>query len=75
MTARRERIRECIGYNLCVARRYRKFPVACVQNPAMGYEGTLGDLSPRPSRATSSSSARASRASRPRAWRPSAAIA
>jgi 2,4-dienoyl-CoA reductase-like NADH-dependent reductase (Old Yellow Enzyme family)/thioredoxin reductase len=41
-----ERIRECIGYNLCVARRYRKFPVACVQNPAMGHEATLGDLSP-----------------------------
>jgi 2,4-dienoyl-CoA reductase-like NADH-dependent reductase (Old Yellow Enzyme family) len=45
-----ERIRECIGYNLCVARRYRKFPVACVQNPAMGFERTLGDLSPAPER-------------------------
>ena len=41
-----ERIRECIGYNLCLARRLRKFSVACVQNPAMGYEATLGDLSP-----------------------------
>ena len=28
------RIRECVGYNLCVARRMRKFPIACVQNPA-----------------------------------------
>ena len=43
-----ERIRECIGYNLCIARRLRKFAVACVQNPAMGHEATLGDLSPAP---------------------------
>jgi NADPH-dependent 2,4-dienoyl-CoA reductase/sulfur reductase-like enzyme len=41
-----ERIRMCVGYNLCLARRYRKFDVACVQNPAMGNEATLGDLSP-----------------------------
>lgn len=41
-----DRIRPCIGYNLCVARRYRKFDVACVQNPAMGREAELGDLSP-----------------------------
>jgi 2,4-dienoyl-CoA reductase-like NADH-dependent reductase (Old Yellow Enzyme family) len=38
------RIRECIGYNLCIARRIRKFPIACVQNPAAGAERTLGDL-------------------------------
>ena len=41
-----ERIRACVGYNLCVARRFRKFPVACVQNPAMGHEATLGELVP-----------------------------
>jgi NADPH-dependent 2,4-dienoyl-CoA reductase/sulfur reductase-like enzyme len=39
-----DRIRVCIGYNLCIARRYRKFPIACVQNPAAGQERALGDL-------------------------------
>ncbi len=39
-----ERVRECIGYNLCIARRLRKFPIACVQNPAAGNERALGDL-------------------------------
>ena len=41
-----ERIRVCIGYNLCIARRLRKFPIACVQNPAAGNEQALGDLLP-----------------------------
>jgi 2,4-dienoyl-CoA reductase-like NADH-dependent reductase (Old Yellow Enzyme family) len=41
-----ERIRTCIGYNLCIARRLRKFPIACVQNPAAGNERALGDLPP-----------------------------
>ncbi|MDX6630261.1 MAG: hypothetical protein QOH00_2507, partial [Gaiellales bacterium] len=41
-----ERIRACIGYNLCIARRLRKFPIACVQNPAAGNERALGDLQP-----------------------------
>ncbi len=36
-----ERVRECVGYNLCIARRLRKFPVACVQNPAAGAEVEL----------------------------------
>ncbi|MBA2643435.1 MAG: FAD-dependent oxidoreductase [Actinobacteria bacterium] len=31
-------IRECVGLNLCVARRLRKFPIACVQNPDAGFE-------------------------------------
>lgn len=41
-----DRIRTCIGYNLCLARRLRKFPIACVQNPAAGNERALGDLPP-----------------------------
>jgi 2,4-dienoyl-CoA reductase-like NADH-dependent reductase (Old Yellow Enzyme family)/pyruvate/2-oxoglutarate dehydrogenase complex dihydrolipoamide dehydrogenase (E3) component len=31
-------IAECVGYNLCIARRMRKYPVACVQNPRAGHE-------------------------------------
>ena len=31
-------IAECVGYNLCIARRMRKYPVACVQNPRAGRE-------------------------------------
>ncbi len=31
-------IRECVGLNVCVARRLRKFPIACVQNPHAGFE-------------------------------------
>jgi 2,4-dienoyl-CoA reductase-like NADH-dependent reductase (Old Yellow Enzyme family) len=38
------RIRPCVGYNLCIARRLRKFPVACVQNPEAGHESRLGGL-------------------------------
>jgi 2,4-dienoyl-CoA reductase-like NADH-dependent reductase (Old Yellow Enzyme family) len=41
-----ERIRECVGYNLCIARRFRKFPVACAQNPASGREIELAELAP-----------------------------
>jgi 2,4-dienoyl-CoA reductase (NADPH2) len=33
-----ETIRPCIGDNLCIARRIRKFPIACLQNPAAGFE-------------------------------------
>jgi 2,4-dienoyl-CoA reductase-like NADH-dependent reductase (Old Yellow Enzyme family)/thioredoxin reductase len=33
-----EGIRECVGLNVCVARRLRKFPIACVQNPDAGFE-------------------------------------
>ena len=38
-------IAECVGYNLCIARRLRKYPVACVQNPRAGHEFE-GDLVP-----------------------------
>jgi len=31
-------IRPCIGDNLCIARRIRKFPIACLQNPEAGFE-------------------------------------
>jgi hypothetical protein len=33
-----DEIRECVGLNVCVARRLRKFPIACVQNPDAGFE-------------------------------------
>ena len=31
-------IRECVGLNVCIARRLHKFPIACVQNPDAGFE-------------------------------------
>jgi 2,4-dienoyl-CoA reductase-like NADH-dependent reductase (Old Yellow Enzyme family) len=31
-------IRPCIADNLCIARRMRKFPIACLQNPEAGFE-------------------------------------
>jgi 2,4-dienoyl-CoA reductase-like NADH-dependent reductase (Old Yellow Enzyme family) len=31
-------IRACIADNLCIARRIRKFPIACLQNPEVGFE-------------------------------------
>ncbi len=31
-------IRECVALNVCVERRLRKFPIACVQNPSAGFE-------------------------------------
>jgi 2,4-dienoyl-CoA reductase-like NADH-dependent reductase (Old Yellow Enzyme family) len=31
-------IRPCIADNLCIARRIRKFPIACLQNPDAGFE-------------------------------------
>ena len=34
-----DRIRRCVGQNVCIARRLRKFPIACAQNPTSGYEG------------------------------------
>ena len=40
---RTHEVRSCIGYNLCIARRLRRYPVACVQNPAAGLE-YLGEL-------------------------------
>jgi 2,4-dienoyl-CoA reductase-like NADH-dependent reductase (Old Yellow Enzyme family) len=36
------RIRRCVGQNVCLARRMRKFPIACAQNPTSGYEGQRG---------------------------------
>lgn len=35
---RERQVRECVAYNLCIARRLRKFPIACLQNPAAGHE-------------------------------------
>jgi 2,4-dienoyl-CoA reductase-like NADH-dependent reductase (Old Yellow Enzyme family)/thioredoxin reductase len=32
-------LRECVALNVCVSRRLRKFPIACVQNPDAGFEG------------------------------------
>jgi 2,4-dienoyl-CoA reductase-like NADH-dependent reductase (Old Yellow Enzyme family) len=32
-------IRECVALNACIARRLRKFPIACLQNPDAGFEG------------------------------------
>src|SRR5581483_9899949 len=32
------RIRPCVGANVCIARRLRKFPIACLQNPSAGFE-------------------------------------
>ncbi|MGI9117069.1 MAG: FAD-dependent oxidoreductase, partial [Gaiellales bacterium] len=34
-----DRIRRCVGQNVCIARRLRKFPIACAQNPTSGMEG------------------------------------
>jgi 2,4-dienoyl-CoA reductase-like NADH-dependent reductase (Old Yellow Enzyme family) len=31
-------VRPCIGVNTCIARRVRKFPIACAQNPLAGRE-------------------------------------
>jgi hypothetical protein len=36
------RIRRCVGQNVCISRRLRKFPIACAQNPTSGYEGERG---------------------------------
>jgi 2,4-dienoyl-CoA reductase-like NADH-dependent reductase (Old Yellow Enzyme family) len=36
--ARLDEIRGCAGVNLCLARRLRKFPIACLQNPEAGFE-------------------------------------
>jgi 2,4-dienoyl-CoA reductase-like NADH-dependent reductase (Old Yellow Enzyme family) len=33
-----DRVRPCVAYNLCIARRLRKYPIACVQNPTAGEE-------------------------------------
>ena len=35
---RERQVRECVAYNLCIARRLRKYPIACLQNPAAGHE-------------------------------------
>lgn len=34
-------IRPCIADNLCIARRIRKFPIACLQNPEVGFEAEI----------------------------------
>ena len=32
----------CVGQNVCISRRMRKFPIACAQNPTSGYETERG---------------------------------
>jgi 2,4-dienoyl-CoA reductase-like NADH-dependent reductase (Old Yellow Enzyme family) len=34
-------IRPCVGDNLCIARRIRKFAIACLQNPEAGFEAAI----------------------------------
>jgi 2,4-dienoyl-CoA reductase-like NADH-dependent reductase (Old Yellow Enzyme family) len=34
-------IRPCVADNLCIARRIRKFPIACLQNPEAGFEAGI----------------------------------
>ncbi|MDX6593651.1 MAG: hypothetical protein QOJ13_2847 [Gaiellales bacterium] len=34
-------IRPCVADNLCIARRIRKFPIACLQNPEAGFEASI----------------------------------
>lgn len=36
------RQRMCVGQNVCISRRLRKFPIACAQNPTSGYETERG---------------------------------
>ncbi len=36
------RQRMCVGQNVCISRRLRKFPIACAQNPTSGYENERG---------------------------------
>jgi thioredoxin reductase len=45
--ARTEEIRSCVGVNLCIARRFRKFPIACLQNPAAGFERSQPEMPAR----------------------------
>ena len=41
-TGQRDRVRLCVGQNVCISRRMRKFPIACAQNPTSGMEGERG---------------------------------
>jgi 2,4-dienoyl-CoA reductase-like NADH-dependent reductase (Old Yellow Enzyme family)/thioredoxin reductase len=43
-------IRECVALNVCVSRRLRKFPIACVQNPEAGFEAEPTPRAPQPRR-------------------------
>ncbi|HYI74133.1 MAG TPA: FAD-dependent oxidoreductase [Gaiellaceae bacterium] len=47
-SGRRAEIRECVGLNVCVARRLRKFPIGCIQNPGAGFETQLLEPAPEP---------------------------
>jgi thioredoxin reductase len=41
-------VRPCVAVNLCIARRFRKFPIACLQNPLAGFErGAVGPVGER----------------------------
>ena len=39
-------VRPCIADNLCIARRIRKFPIACLQNPEAGFEAAAPPAKP-----------------------------
>jgi 2,4-dienoyl-CoA reductase-like NADH-dependent reductase (Old Yellow Enzyme family) len=43
-------LHECVALNVCVARRLRKFPIACVQNPDAGHENARFASSAAPRR-------------------------
>jgi len=47
---RQAEIRECVALNVCVARRFKKFPIACVQNPEAGFEARPAGRSRKPRR-------------------------
>jgi 2,4-dienoyl-CoA reductase-like NADH-dependent reductase (Old Yellow Enzyme family) len=47
---RQAEIRECVGLNVCVARRLKKFPIACIQNPEAGFETRPARRNRRPRR-------------------------
>lgn len=48
---RLDEIRQCVGANEgCIDRIYQGKPVTCVQNPAAGREGELGEVRPAPVR-------------------------
>jgi 2,4-dienoyl-CoA reductase-like NADH-dependent reductase (Old Yellow Enzyme family) len=47
---RQSEIRECVALNVCVARRFKKFPIACVQNPVAGFETRAAQRADSPRR-------------------------
>jgi 2,4-dienoyl-CoA reductase-like NADH-dependent reductase (Old Yellow Enzyme family) len=47
---RQAEIRECVALNVCVTRRFKKFPIACVQNPEAGFEARPARRNRKPRR-------------------------